>query len=158
MAFQKKKIDNIHPQALQQIKDVVEGKTPSQVGFGGKTPDVSGFTRTALDQIKSVVGGGSGGGIGHAIWCSSLDELTLSFERVYPEWVTGQVIPINSYSVSADSTKLYVMTYSENMPPADMLLTGDFDDVAFACVSLMLFAQKYDDGVHGPAIISVQMQ
>ena len=57
MAFQKKIVDNIHPQALQQIRDVMNGVTPKQTGFGGKTPDVSGFTKVALGQIASVMGG-----------------------------------------------------------------------------------------------------
>ena len=54
MAFQKFKVDNIHPHALQQIKDVLNGVSPSLAKAGGKIPDVSGFTKGALDQVVSA--------------------------------------------------------------------------------------------------------
>ena len=150
MAFQKKKIDNIHPQALQQIKDVVEGKTPAAAGFGGKTPDVSGFTKLALDQIKSVVGGGSGGGVGHAVWKGSLST-TPNWERVEPIF-SGE--GVSGYCVYTNSDSGYAVTYSEQMPPDDFLQVPD--DVMLLLISpnVMMYMRSYDDGVHGTGLIA----
>ena len=146
MAFQKKKIDNIHPQALQQIKDVVDGKTPSQTGFGGKTPDVSGFTRTALDQIKGVIGGGSEK-VARALW--SVGEIPT---RVHPEY-NGESelgVPVYWYTEDVEGVTL-LATYSEEEPAS--LVS---DDVCFFSMGdtsndYLVYACVYDDGTHGQA-------
>ena len=56
MAFQKFKVDCFHPQAIQQLVDAFNGKTPSMVKRGGKTKDVAGFTEGAISQLKAELG------------------------------------------------------------------------------------------------------
>ena len=156
MAFQKKKIDNIHPQALQQIKDVVEGKTPAHAGFGGKTPDVSGFTKLALDQIKSVVGGGGGSSIkGVFTHTADMETGDETYTRLEPTFMPDAPEFGECYYCQLQGEyDAVIATYSGDEPSSDMASLPDLA-VSIGIGFSMIMLNNYDDGEHGPHLLLI---
>lgn len=143
------KIDCLGPVALQQLKDTLNGKSVSFKSLGGNYPDAQKFGKRALDQIKNLVGGGSGGDrVGRAIW--KVSKWSTTCERVYPEY-SDQSGEIPAYMLTPVPDTIYLITYTENQPDISeeqiydnllaMIVTGDSTNTVI---------WGYDDGVHGP--------
>ena len=143
------KIDCLGPVALQQLKDTLNGKSVSFKSLGGNYPDAQKFGKRALDQIKNLIGGGSGGGVAHAVWEITLS-MTPTYERVYPEYV-DQAGEAPVYILTPTSGKAYMATYTETEPDISQeALYSDLLTMVMAGDSENIVVWGYDDGVHGP--------
>lgn len=107
-------VDCLTSTALNQIKDVVEGREPSYHNRGGVGKDIREFGKFALEQVKSVVGGAKGGG-------ASYIETTYRELRIMRD--NGQLTKGAFYRITDYTCDVKDVVYLSN------------EDVAFNCTS-----------------------